>query len=91
MFDDNDKYHHRHPTSLIIQKRNAKQGAIIIMGELEYEMWKRIIQITQIENRPSFCSEFVPCFELDGGTYSIAYGTIAAVKAHRLEMMSDNE
>jgi hypothetical protein len=87
--DDNDKYHHH--TYLIIQKRNAKQGAIIIMGELESELWKRIIQITQIENRPSFCSEFVPCFELDGGTYSIAYGTIAAVKAHRLEMMSDNE
>jgi hypothetical protein len=62
-----------------------------IMSDLISELWKRIIQIAQIENRPSFCSEFVPCFELDGGTYSIAYGTIAAVKAHRLEMMSDNE
>jgi hypothetical protein len=91
IFDDNDKYHHH--TYLIIQKQNAKQDAmiIIIMSDLDSALSKRIIQIVQIENRPSFCCEFVPCFELDGGTYSIAYGTIAAVKTHHLEMMSDNE
>ena len=89
IFDDNDKYHHH--TYLIIQKRNAKQGATKIMSDLISELWKRIIQLAQIENRPFLCCEFVPCFELDGGIYSIAYGTIAAVKAHRLEMMSDNE
>jgi hypothetical protein len=63
-FDDNDKYHHR--TFLIIEKRNAKQCAIIIMGDLESELSKRIIQIVQIENIPPFCCEFVPYFELDG-------------------------
>jgi hypothetical protein len=67
--DDNDKYHHH--TYLIIRERNAKQGAIIIMGELESELWKRIIQIAQIENRPFFFCEFVPYFELDGGIYPI--------------------
>jgi hypothetical protein len=41
------------------------------MSDLISELWKRIIQITQIENRLSFCSEFVPCFELDGGIYPI--------------------
>jgi hypothetical protein len=92
IFDDNDKYHHH--TYLIIQKQNAKQDAmiiIIIMGDLDSALSKRIIQIVQIENRPSFCCEFVPYFELDGGIYSIVYGTIAAVKTHHLEVMSDNE
>jgi hypothetical protein len=87
--DYNDKYHHH--TYLIIQKRNARQGATKIMSDLISELWKRIIQIAQIENRPFLCCEFVPYFELDGGIYSIAYGTIAAVKSHRLEMISDSE
>jgi hypothetical protein len=87
--DYNDKYHHH--TYLIIQKRNARQGATKIMSDLNSELRKRIIQLAQIENRPFFCCEFVPYFELYGGIYSIAYGTIAAVKSHRLEMMSDNE
>jgi NADH:ubiquinone oxidoreductase subunit B-like Fe-S oxidoreductase len=83
IFDDNDKYHHH--TYLIIQKRNARQCAmIIIMGDLISALSKRIIQIVQIENRPSFCCEFVPYFELDGGIYSIAYGTIAAVSNHTI-------
>jgi hypothetical protein len=82
IFDDNDKYHHH--TYLIIQKRNARQGATKITSDLISALRKRIIQLAQIENRPSFCCEFVPCFELDGGTYSIAYGTIAAVSNHTI-------
>ena len=86
-----DLLHHHHHTYLIMQKRNAKQGATKIMSDLISELWKRIIQLAQIENRPFLCCKFVPCFELDGGIYSIAYGTIAAVKSHRLEMISDSE
>jgi hypothetical protein len=69
IFDDNDKYHHH--TYLIIQKRNAKQGATKIMSDLDSGLLKRIIQIAQIENRPFSYPDFVPYFELDGGIYSI--------------------
>jgi hypothetical protein len=88
IFADNNKHHHRH-SSLIIRK--YKEYATKITSDLVSALWKQTIHIVQIENRPfSYCN-FVPYFELNGGTYSITYGTIAAVKAHHLEMMSDNE
>jgi hypothetical protein len=61
------------------------------MSDLISALRKRIIQIGQIENGPFSYLDFVPYFELDGGIYSIAYGTMAAVKSHCLEMISDNE
>ena len=45
------------------------------MSDLDSALWKRIIQIVQIENRPFSYRDFVPKFELDGQSYSIAYGT----------------
>jgi hypothetical protein len=41
------------------------------MSDLDSGLWKRIIQIAQIENRPFSYPDFVPYFELDGGIYSI--------------------
>jgi hypothetical protein len=45
------------------------------MSDLDSALWKRMTQIVQKENRPFSYLDFVPNFELDGQSYSIAYGT----------------
>jgi aryl-alcohol dehydrogenase-like predicted oxidoreductase len=52
-----------------------KQGATKIMSDLDSALWKRITQIVQKENRSFSYLDFVPNFEVDGQSYSIAHGT----------------
>ncbi len=52
-----------------------KQGATKIMSDSDSALWKRITQTLQKENRSFSYCDFVPKFELDGQSYSIAYGT----------------
>jgi aryl-alcohol dehydrogenase-like predicted oxidoreductase len=52
-----------------------KQGATKIMSDLDSALWKRITQIVDEENRSFSYCDFVPKFEVDGQSYSIAYGT----------------
>jgi hypothetical protein len=44
------------------------------MSDLDSALWKRMT-LVQKENRPFSYLDFVPNFELDGQSYSIAYGT----------------
>jgi hypothetical protein len=45
------------------------------MSDLDSALWKRITQIVLEENRSFSYCDFVPEFEVDGQSYSIAYGT----------------
>ena len=45
------------------------------MTNLDSALWKRMIQIVQIENRPFSLIDFVPKFSISGQEWSIGYGT----------------
>jgi hypothetical protein len=45
------------------------------VSELDTALWERISHIVRFENRPFSYVDFIPTFELNGKTYSIAKGT----------------
>lgn len=62
------------------------------LNELDSALWKRITQIVQTENRPFSYVDFVPTFEVDGQSYTIAYGTFRnkmseMLKAEKVEVV----
>ena len=44
------------------------------MTDLDSALWKRMVQIVQIENRPFSLIDFVPKFSISGQEWSIGYG-----------------
>jgi hypothetical protein len=67
-------------------------GCKKIMSDLDSALWKRIIQIVEIEDRP-FCSlDCVPNFEVDGIKFKISAGTFrnkisSLLKAGKIEVV----
>src|SRR5436190_22362746 len=61
------------------------------MTELDSGLWKKILHIVQEEHRPFSYTDFVPSFNVNGKSYSVAKTTFrnkvsALLKAEKIEV-----